>query len=213
MVDPTRRTVTGLLAVAAGLCLTSCGGLPSASVTTPNTRSLPVTGVSVFPGPPASLPPAAQGPAATSEPQPAASQPNKCATAVLHARIEAGDPGAGQRHATVIVTNAGSVTCTLYGYGGFELARSDGKPVPTDLRRVPQPGPTLVRLAPGRSAAKNLSWTVVPTGSEPVDGQCEPEADHAVAIPPDETEPFDLPWSFGPVCAAGRIDGSAYYAS
>jgi hypothetical protein len=103
------------------------------------------------------------------------------------------------------------VACTIYGYGGLELADAHGRPVPTTLRRVAHPGPTTVRLAPGGSAAQDLSWTVIPTESEPIEGPCEPEANHANVIPPDETVPFTVPWTLGVVCHGGGIDGSAYY--
>jgi hypothetical protein len=139
-------------------------------------------------------------------------QPARCSAAVLHGHFEPIEAGAGQRHTRLIVRNTGSLACTIYGYGGLRLATANGTPVPTNLGRAAQPGPALVRLAPNGLAAKDLSWTVIPTGSEPIDGACEPEANHANVIPPDETEPFTVPWNLGVVCHGGGIEGGAYYA-
>jgi hypothetical protein len=126
--------------------------------------------------------------------------------------MEPGEPAAGHRAATLVVTNTSPNTCTLYGYGGAALHTASGVPIPTRMERVPDPGPTLVRLLPGSSARKNLRWTVVPTGDEPVDEPCQVPASQIRVIPPDETSPFFVIWDLGPVCDGGRIDGSAYYA-
>jgi hypothetical protein len=112
-----------------------------------------------------------------------------------------------------VVTNTSPNTCTLCGYGGAELYTASGVPIPTRMMRVPHPGPALVRLLPGSSARKNLRWTVVPTGDEPVDEPCQVPAGQIRVIPPDETSPFFVISDLGPVCDGGRIDGSAYYVS
>ena len=53
----------------------------------------------------------------------------------------------------------------------------------------------------------------MPAGNEPVDKPCEPEATQVAAIPPDETAPLSVPWTYGPVCSGGRIEISAFYAA
>lgn len=147
-------------------------------------------------------------------PQPETSAPNqerKCTAATLSGTVEPGEPGAGNRYATLVVTNTGAEPCTLWGYGGLELVDASGKALPTNVTRQADPAPALVDLPPGAMAAKDLHWTVVPTGNEPVDGPCQPEAAGARVIPPDGTEQFEVTYAFGPVCAGGTIDGSAYY--
>jgi uncharacterized protein DUF4232 len=135
----------------------------------------------------------------------------RCTANVLAGHLRAGDPGAGQRYATLVVRNTGPGTCTLYGYGGLELVDAANEPLPTEMRRMSDPEPQLVALAPGASAGKRLHWRAVPGASEPTTGPCEPTADHLDVIPPDGTQRFPVPWSFGPVCQQGSIDGSAYY--
>jgi len=130
---------------------------------------------------------------------------------VLTGAVRLGDSAAGNRYATLTVTNTGPVPCTLYGYGGLQLAAPDGTALPTSTGRDEPPGPSLVRLASGATAAKRLHWGVVPTGGEPVDRPCQPEPRTLRIIPPDETQPFTVDWRFGPVCAAGTFHDSAFY--
>lgn len=147
-------------------------------------------------------------------PQPETSAPNqerKCTAPMLSGTVEPGDAGAGNRYATLVVTNTGAEPCTLWGYGGLELVDASGKALPTTVTREADPAPALVDLPPGAMAAKNLHWTVVASGNEPADGPCQPEATGARVIPPDGTEPFDVTFAFGSVCGGGTIDGSAYY--
>jgi hypothetical protein len=131
---------------------------------------------------------------------------------VLRGTVQPPEGAAGNRYAQLVVTNTGSAPCTLYGYGGFELVGADGRPLPTVALRDEPPGPSLVRVAPGGTAAKLLHWSVVPHAGEPATGPCQPTAALLRVIPPDETQPFDVPWQFGAVCGGGTIHGSAYHA-
>lgn len=132
-----------------------------------------------------------------------------CRTADLSIRLEPGSPGAGQRYATVVLTNSSSRTCTVHGYGGVALLGAPGQGVPTDLRRVADPAPQTVSLAGGASARSLLHWGVVPADDEP-GTECEPTATTVVVTPPDQTSAALLPWTFGPVCQHGRIQQNAY---
>ncbi|WP_158842572.1 DUF4232 domain-containing protein [Saccharothrix deserti] len=193
-----RRLVAfGALAVA----LTACGSRQqaadqSALVVEPSSSS----SSRIAPVPPSS--PTAATPAS-----------NRCTAAVLVASVQPGDAGAGNRYGKLVVTNNGAAPCTLNGYSGLQLLDSAGNPVPTDLERTADPGPSPVTLAPGTAAAANLHWTVVPAGDEPVDEPCQTEAATAAAIPPDETRPMSLEWGLGPVCGGGKIQISAFYAA
>src|SRR5215208_7018983 len=42
----------------------------------------------------------------------------RCTTDELRAHSVPGSPGAGQRYATLVLTNTGARTCTVFGYGG-----------------------------------------------------------------------------------------------
>jgi hypothetical protein len=143
----------------------------------------------------------------------ASSATTRCDATVLSGVIEPTDSGAGNRHGKLFVTNGGGQACTLNGYSGLQLLAEDGTAITTKVERVANPGPTAVQLAPNAKAAANLHWSVVPTGDEPVDKPCQPEARKAAAIPPDDTKPMNLNWDYGPVCGGGRIEISAFYAA
>jgi Protein of unknown function (DUF4232) len=132
-----------------------------------------------------------------------------CRTADLSVQLEPGSPGAGQRYATVVLTNSSSRTCTIHGYGGLALLGAPGQGVPTDVRRVADPVPQTVSLARGTSARSLLHWGVVPADDEP-GTECEPTAATVAVTPPDQTSAALLPWTFGPVCQHGLIRQNAY---
>ena len=134
----------------------------------------------------------------------------QCSTADLSGQLKPGSPGAGQRYATVVLTNRSGHTCTVGGYGGLGLLGSPRQGVPTDLRRVASPAPTTVSLAPGGSVRSLLHWTVIQAGDEPA--VCEPTAATVALTPPNQTSALLLPWTFGPVCQHGLIRQNAYVA-
>ena len=135
----------------------------------------------------------------------------QCSTADLAAQLKVGSPAAGQRYATVVLTDVSGRTCTVGGYGGLALLGAPGQGVPTDLIRNASPAPTTVTLAPGGSARSLLHWTVVPAVDESGTA-CEPTAVTVVVTPPNQTTAALRPWTFGVVCQHGRIDQDAYVA-
>jgi hypothetical protein len=199
-----RRLVAfGALAVGAlVVMLSACGSPRQAADQSTLTVDVPTSTSEPAPTTAAPVPPSSPAPGST-----------RCSAAVLAAAVETTDAGAGNRYGKLVVTNNGAAPCTLNGYSGLQLLDDAGNPVPTDLRRTADPGPAPVTLAPGTAASANLHWTVVPTGDEPVDRLCQPEASGAAAIPPDETTPVSLRWDLGPVCAGGKIEISAFYAA
>ena len=134
-----------------------------------------------------------------------------CATSDLSAQVKAGSPGAGQRYATVVLTDTGAHACTIGGYGGLGLLGAPGQGVPTDLRRVATPPPAMLTVSPGGSVRSLLHWTVIPASDEP-SATCEPTAATVVVTPPNQTTAFLRPWTFGPVCQHGVIWQNAYVA-
>ncbi|MGW1679842.1 DUF4232 domain-containing protein [Saccharopolyspora sp. NPDC002376] len=161
------------------------------------------------PSPATSDTPTAQAPPKKQEPQ--VSKVTRCHTSMLNGSLQNADAGAGQRYAELTLTNNSGETCTLYGYGGMQLVDSSGRALPTNAERTPNPGPSMISLAPGASASATLHWTVVPSEGEPTDGQCEPTPSRLQVIPPDETDPLPVAWNSGPVCGGGTINGSAYH--
>ncbi|WP_233576267.1 DUF4232 domain-containing protein [Saccharopolyspora rhizosphaerae] len=133
----------------------------------------------------------------------------RCQSAQLTGSMSPVQAGAGQRYADLTLTNSGDARCTLQGYGGMELVDAAGNPLPTTVTRAPDPGPTLLDLDPGESAAATLHWSTVPHGDE--GDPCQPVAAGLRVIPPDETEPLPVEWTGDTVCGEGSLDGTAYH--
>ena len=150
-------------------------------------------------------------PSGSQRAEPESPRPDRCHTSQLDGSLTSTDHGAGQRYADLSLRNHSGETCVIYGYGGLELTGAHGQPLPTDLQRTSEPGPEMVRLAPGDAATTSLRWSVVPHGDEPVDGPCQPTPATARVTPPDETDSLPVTWNLGFVCGAGSIEGSAYH--
>lgn len=191
--------------------LIACGLLVLASVTACGTRT-PDNASQTLPTAPSTPSSTASSAPVTDTREAAAPAVKRCDSTALKGEVAPTDAGAGNRYGKFVVTNSGTVPCTLNGYSGFQLENASGA-VPTKLERKADPGPAAMTLAPGGKASANLHWGVVPSGNEPVEGPCQPEPSKAAAIPPDETAPLSVPWTLGPVCSGGRIEISAFYAS
>jgi hypothetical protein len=136
----------------------------------------------------------------------------RCRTGDLAAALTRGDAGAGNRYASLVLTNTSRRTCTIFGYGGIQLADAGRHPIPTVQHRDPMHRPSLVRLAPGARASAPLHWSAIPHSGESMTGPCEPEPALLLVIPPDERAQLAVPWHFGSVCGHGTIDQWAYTA-
>ena len=167
---------------------------------------------------PSSAPASSGGTAGTTSSSPAAgsstgsksARVDRCHTSELTGSLVPGQPGAGQRYATLVLENTGGRTCTVHGYGGIGLVDSAGAPLPTHQVRVPSPAPTTVRLAPHESVRSQLHWSVVTGTGDSTSGPCQPTPAALQVIPPDETDHLSVPWNQGPVCEGGTIQQQAY---
>jgi len=121
-----------------------------------------------------------------------------------------GSPGAGQRYATLVLTDSGGVACTVFGFGGLGLVGPSGDPLPTRQVRVRDPAPTVVTLRPGGTVTSELHWGAVAGPGDEQSGDCQPEPATLQVIPPDETQALSVPWGQGPVCEGGTIEQKAY---
>jgi hypothetical protein len=97
----------------------------------------------------------------------------------------------------------------VYGFGGLGLAGAGGTALPTKQVRAGGP-PTTVSLAPGATARAALHWGSVNGPGDPPTGACQPTPTTLRVIPPDETDPLSLAWTFGPVCEGGTIEQQPY---
>ena len=186
-----------LAAVLAGVagCAGGSGGTIAGS-------AAPATG----PGTGSAPAPTTSSPSTAAEPTQSSggSGPSRCHTSELAAALKPGEPGAGQRYATLSLTNTSARTCTVFGYGGLQPLDAAKKQLPITLTRDTGRPVTLIRLAPGASVGRTVHWSAVPPGAQPC-----PTPAYASIIPPDETSPLVIGWSLGPVCG-DKMDGWPY---
>lgn len=201
------------ITVLATVLLSGCAARPTAAgdsstglTSTTNESTTVTTGAAA---PTTSSP--TQPPRLSGGASPPPAQENRCTAAMLTGIVEPKDAKAGSRRATLVVRNKSQQVCTLWGYGRLDLLDAEKNSLPTNAERNLNPVPTLVRLRPGAQAAKTLHWSVVAAEDEPSDGPCQPAASSIKVIPPDEEASFEVDFEFGPVCAHGRLDTSAYY--
>ena len=118
---------------------------PTPSPSAPTAQQSPV-------GPP---PGTAAGPAGSDD-----TDPGRCATADLSVSVAGGQGAAGSLYASVVLENAGSSACTLYGYPGVSyVAGPDGHQVGAAASRGSDgtgPSPRRVTLQPGDVAHATL---------------------------------------------------------
>ena len=190
-----------------GSALPATGSAAADQVTSTPATTSPATSATTSgpatsgPATSATTPPTQGAPSSTG---PGAPGPTRCHTAGLSASLTAGNPGAGQRYATLSLTNTSARTCTVFGYGGLQPLDAAKKQLPITLTRDTGRPPKLIRLAPGASVGRTIHWTVVPSGSQPC-----PTPAYASIIPPDETSPLVIGWSLGPICGT-TMDGWPY---
>ena len=186
-----------LLATVAG-----CGGGETVTGSAlPATGSATPAPTSTGPTPTDAGSPSGGAPSSTAAPPPGTS---RCHTSELAAALKPGEPGAGQRYATLSLTNTSARTCTVLGYGGLQPLDAAKRALPITLTRDTGRPATLIRLTPGAAVGRTIHWGTVPTGSQPC-----PTPAYASIIPPDETSPLVIGWSLGPVCG-GKMDGWPY---
>lgn len=225
MTNPTKRLALPVL-LAAGVLTSACsfsGGTEDAAAATtsatPSSSAATSTPAATSSSAPASTgsAPAVTAAPESSDPQPTtAGGPDRCHTSELTGSLAEGDAAAGNRYATLTLTNTGGEVCTVYGYGGLGLVGPGGGVIPSTQERVAAPdgsGGRRTTLQPGDSVSAQLHWTVVATGPEPTTGQCEPTPSELTVIPPNETDSLAVAWTLGPVCSMGEIQQTPYAAA
>jgi hypothetical protein len=135
---------------------------------------------------------------------------HRCHTSELTGHLVTGGAAAGQRYATLVLTDTGGQSCTVHGYGGLGLVDAAGHALPTHQIRDASPAPTTALLTPGRTVSSQLHWGAVPGPGDAQTGDCQPTAAALRVIPPDETDYLTVRWNLGPVCERGTIDQRAY---
>ena len=199
------RHVTIGIAAATALVLAGCSS--DSDPATP-TASPAVTVTETVTASPTATATASSSASATTKP---AGGP-ECTTSDVAARVVDSQAGAGQREAILVLTNTSGESCTITGYPGLQLLTSTNAKVPTKVVRVSSPAPKTVTLKPKAAASSALTFSVVPSGSEPQSGNCEKNPSQVQIIPPDATTSVTAPWGLGPVCNKGKISAKAFVA-
>ncbi|WP_433467219.1 DUF4232 domain-containing protein [Spirillospora sp. CA-128828] len=130
----------------------------------------------------------------------AAARP-RCTTGMLKASLTDLGAAAGNRYATLVLTNTSGKHCTTGGWSGLQLANSAGA-VPTKVVR--EGTPRTITIYNGAGAYERLHWAAVPAGDE-TGADCEPVATVLKVIPPNQTERTNATWTYGSVCQHGQI--------
>jgi hypothetical protein len=132
----------------------------------------------------------------------AAPQRPHCTSGMLTARLTDLGAAAGNRYATLVLTNKSGKHCTTGGWSGLQLADAEGA-VPTKVIR--EGTAHTITVYNGGHAYERLHWAVVPAGDETDGAGCEPEPTVLKVIPPNDTEQIAATWTFGAVCQHGQI--------
>ncbi len=134
--------------------------------------------------------------------------PSRCPTSHLRARLLLPDAGAGQRYLPVQITNAGGVSCTLHGFGGFGLLDGRHRPLPALVTRDGSAADAhTITLRPGRSAVTVVHYSAL-GGASPAD-YTHPA--FLVITPPDAVHHVTV--AFTDQVFQGRLDSHPYTAS
>ncbi|KUN38475.1 hypothetical protein AQJ30_12965 [Streptomyces longwoodensis] len=169
------------------------------------------SGTSAAPGTSASAPgPSPSAPAPGSTTTATASVPERgasaavpsgtrCHTSELRASVGRNDPGAGQENFPVVLTNASTRTCTVYGHPGAAFLDASGRQLGADPERSTATRPVRVTLAPGRSAWAGLSFS-----NPEVSGARAATPVTLLVTPPDEHDPLRVRWTGGAVPVSGN---------
>lgn len=131
----------------------------------------------------------------------AAGRPH-CTSGMLSASLTDLGAAAGNRYATLVLTNKSGKHCTTGGWSGLQLAGADGA-IPTNVVR--EGTARTITIYNGGRAYERLHWGVVPAGDEPDTDRCEPVPSTLKVIPPNNTEQIAAGWTYGSVCQHGQI--------
>ena len=112
-----------------------------------------------------------------------------CTTSQLHPSFGSEQGTTGHYHATLILQNATTSTCTLRGYVALQMFGSSGQPLPTSVTQDHFFGrPTLVVLHRAGRASTQLTWVEIPVGQACVTPQ------RLDITPPGNSQALTLAW-------------------
>ncbi|GAA2138441.1 DUF4232 domain-containing protein [Actinomadura napierensis] len=203
-----KRIIWGTVAAAAlTAALTGCDASFSASPSSANGSTTPSSSTQDGGSPKGNAPGGGGGTSTTtgtgngSRPN-GASGTRHCTTSDFNASVYSnGNPGAGQRYATLQLENHSGSSCVTGGWSGLGLVNANGA-LPTNVVR--EGTARTITIPAGASAYEQLHWGVVPGDGEG-GAQCEPTAKALHIIPPNQTTHITVDWVGSPVCQHGQI--------
>jgi hypothetical protein len=102
-----------------------------------------------------------------------------------------GEGAAGSVDTTIVFTNTGKTSCTLYGYPGVSLRNSGGQ-IGAAATKNASHAPVLVTIAPGGKA--NAVVQVADAQNYP-SSACTPDSSTFMMVyPPNQTQALDVPY-------------------
>jgi hypothetical protein len=199
-----KRIIWGTVAAAAlAAALTGCDASFSASPSSANGSTTPSSSTQDGGSPKGSATGGGGGTTTGNGSRPnGASGTRHCTTSDFNASVYFnGDPGAGQRYATLQLENHSGSSCVTGGWSGLGLVNANGA-LPTNVVR--EGTARTITIPAGASAYEQLHWGVVPGDGEG-GAQCEPTAKALHIIPPNQTTHITVDWVGSPVCQHGQI--------
>lgn len=193
MTARSRTTALAAVLAAGALGLAGCGGSAGSSapptgtlITTTPTASAPS---STTTAPPSTTTTTTTAAAPTTATGPTTS--NQCQAGSLGASLQPGPSAAGSESAALVLTNTGSVTCTVEGYPGVSYVTGDaGTQVGNPAERT-GPAGSVVVLDPGASASALVLFTQVFSYPE---ATCAPTPVRGLRVyPPNNTDALFVP--------------------
>ncbi|MGH3169478.1 MAG: DUF4232 domain-containing protein [Trebonia sp.] len=196
-----RTSMTGSVLVVSAIlaagCSSSTSGPGSTPAASPSSPSSGTSGTSSAATGSAGTPTTSSSSGAGSSSTPgsasspsAASGASACGTTDLSASVGGGQGAAGTIYSTIVFTNIGGRSCTLYGYPGVSLADSSATQIGAAARRSATQSAKLVTLSPGAKA--NFVLGVAEAGNYP-SGTCQPKNSSYLKIyPPNQTQSMEI---------------------
>jgi len=196
------RTVLFAGGAALAALLTACGSSDNRSSASPGTNSGTATA-----SPAASSGAGSQKPETGDSPTAGGTESSagaaggssggRCHTSELRASLGSDNPGAGQEHYPMVLTNTSGRTCTVAGYPGAAFTDAAGRQLGPDPARTAGRATPLI-LAPGQSAWSGLSFT-----NPEVSGATSAKPTWLLVTPPNERDSLRIAWTGGAVPVSG----------